>query len=140
MKKRSKTKSIVIHHSASPKSTTKEQIWKWHVQDRKWSDIGYHWIVNGDTGEWTEGRDEWRQGAHCPALNSVSVGICLTGNYETEPVSKVAWDGLLQLIETVIERYDLSWSDVTWHKEHGKTACPGKNLEMMLKDYKIRHK
>ena len=42
--------AIYIHHSASPKSTTVEQINQWHL-DRGWAGIGYHFVINGDTGK-----------------------------------------------------------------------------------------
>lgn len=139
MRKRSKTEKIVIHHSASPKSTTADTIKKWHTEDRGWSDIGYHYVVRGDTGELSVGRDQWRQGAHCPALNSVSVGICLTGNYETEPVDKVGWDSLVQIVNQLLTEYGLTWRDVTYHKEHQATLCPGKNLQLMINNWRQTH-
>ena len=55
---------IIIHHSASPQSTTREQIYDWHVNGNGWSDIGYHYIVLGN-GEVVSGRHVNKTGAHC---------------------------------------------------------------------------
>lgn len=138
MKTRRKTTKIVVHHSASPKSTSVDTIREWHVDDRGWSDIGYHFIINGATGKIEKGRDIHRQGAHCPKWNSHSVGICITGNYENEHVDKVAWEALLSLVDFLSITYGLTWLDVQTHREGGKTACPGKNLQMMLDNYRQR--
>ena len=138
MRTRKKTTKIVIHHSASKKNTSVDRIRKWHVEDNGWSDIGYHYIVNGETGKVSKARDIHRQGAHCPTWNSHSVGICLTGNYENDHVCKVAWTALLSLVEFIQITYGLTWEDVQTHREGGKTACPGKNLQMMLDDYRRR--
>lgn len=139
MKKRKSTTKIVIHHSASAKNTSVETIKKWHTEDRGWSDIGYHYVVRGDTGEVFPGRKEELQGAHCPPLNPVSIGICLTGNYETEMPAKIAWDSLITKIDELLTKYNLTWKDVTYHREHMPTACPGKNLILMINNHRMRH-
>lgn len=136
MKARKKTSKIIIHHSASPKTTTRDQIYDWHVNGNGWSDIGYHFIISGSNGKLFKGRDIHREGAHCPAVNSHSIGICITGNYEVEHVDKPAWEALLSLLNFLFVTYDLTWNDVEVHRDHGQTACPGKNLWALVKDKK----
>ena len=38
---------IVVHHSASKQSTTRDQIDRWH-KDRGWSGVGYHYVIESD--------------------------------------------------------------------------------------------
>ena len=54
------------------------EIKKWHVDDNGWDDIGYHYIIKRG-GLVEVGRPEGFQGAHAPAANSKSIGICLVG-------------------------------------------------------------
>jgi hypothetical protein len=123
--------AIYIHHSASPKSTTVEQINQWHL-DRGWAGIGYHFVINGDTGKIEEGRTIKKNGAHTKGYNRNSIGICVTGNYENEMISKPAWESLHLLCSSLCDSYDISSSEIHAHRDFGKTACPGKNLYAML--------
>ena len=78
---------IIIHHSASPKDTTKEQIYDWHVNGNGWSDIGYHFVITED-GTIHEGRHINTSGAHCRGHNANSIGVCVTGNTNNEKPKK----------------------------------------------------
>ena len=70
---------IIIHHSASPRETTTlEDIRGWH-KSRGFTDIGYHYIIEGD-GTIREGRPINTVGAHCRGHNRTSIGICVVGN------------------------------------------------------------
>jgi len=70
--------TIVIHHSASPRSTTPEQIEGWHL-DRGFSGIGYHFIID-EKGEVHRGRPIGMVGAHVKGRNTGTIGICITGD------------------------------------------------------------
>jgi N-acetyl-anhydromuramyl-L-alanine amidase AmpD len=78
--------TIIIHCTAtrpnflqgkSAKQKTAE-VRRWHVSDRGWSDIGYHYLIDRD-GTVTEGRPLDRTGAHAKGHNTGSVGISLFG-------------------------------------------------------------
>ena len=55
-----------------------KEIRRWHVQERKWSDIGYHTVIHRN-GDVVDGRPIERSGAHTRGLNKHSVGIALVG-------------------------------------------------------------
>lgn len=57
-----------------------DEVRRWHVEDRLWSDIGYHLLVDRD-GTLTEGRPLERTGAHAKGHNTGSVGISLFGGH-----------------------------------------------------------
>ena len=56
------------------------EVRRWHTQDRGWSDIGYHYLIDRD-GTVVEGRPIEKAGAHVKNHNSHSVGISLFGGH-----------------------------------------------------------
>tara|TARA_R100000963_G_C4633873_1_gene98330 strand:+ start:911 stop:1345 length:435 start_codon:yes stop_codon:yes gene_type:complete len=84
MDKREQTNMIVIHCAATPASMDigVREIKKWHVDDNKWDDIGYHFVIRRD-GTLESGRDESMVGSHARAVNGTSLGVCLVGGYDT---------------------------------------------------------
>lgn len=62
-----------------------EEIREWHMRDRGWSDIGYHYVIRRD-GTLESGRDldndgdvDEEIGAHVFGHNADSIGVCLVG-------------------------------------------------------------
>lgn len=72
--------TIVVHCSATPPSMDigVEEIRTWHVEENKWTDVGYHYVIRRD-GVIEEGRPLKRPGAHVKGHNSDSIGICWVG-------------------------------------------------------------
>lgn len=78
-------KYIVIHCSATkadPKIDL-ETIRGWHVNERHWKDIGYHYVIKTD-GTLQKGRAENRVGAHVHGYNQESIGICYVGGFDND--------------------------------------------------------
>ena len=75
-------KFLVVHcaDSKSHMDVSVETLRHWHVGQRGWSDIGYHWFIKFD-GTLHECRSEKYQGAHCKAVNDKSIAICLEGGF-----------------------------------------------------------
>lgn len=76
-----KINKIIIHCSATKadQDINAAIIRSWHkAAPRKWSDIGYHFVIKRD-GTIEAGRPLERSGAHCKGHNSNSIGICLVG-------------------------------------------------------------
>lgn len=133
--KRKKTTMLIIHHAAAP-SASVETIHKWHL-GRGWLGIGYNFYIRKD-GTVYQGRGWEYVGAHCAGYNSVSVGICLEGNYETDADMPAAqYEAAVQLICMALDRYP-TINEICGHKAHGATACPGKYfpLDRMIADAK----
>jgi hypothetical protein len=53
---------------------------RWHIQQRGWRDIGYHWVIDHD-GAFAPGRAETEIGAHVEGHNAGTIGICLLGGF-----------------------------------------------------------
>lgn len=126
-------KKIIIHHSASPVSTTVEDIDRWH-KDRGWRGIGYHYVCLQD-GSIAEGRNINRAGAHTRGYNKDSIGLCITGNFENHHCPKPRFDKLMSFVAKLIDKHNLSWDHVYYHQQFGNTACCGHFLIEQLKQY-----
>lgn len=98
-----KINHIVIHCADTPKGKYFDinDIRKWHVTERGWSDVGYHYIILLD-GTIQLGRDIKTIGAHVKGFNSKSIGICYIGgkgNADTRTTQQKA--SLVYLIATL---------------------------------------
>ncbi|MFZ5942906.1 MAG: peptidoglycan recognition family protein [Bacillota bacterium] len=133
-----KWREIVIHHSASPRgfwrgekwvSVDGEMIRGWHVNERGWSDIGYHYVVLPD-GKVEVGRPLDKIGAHTRAgnRNFTAIGICLIGNFEYDSVGPEQLKGLVNLIKKLQRVYNIPVEKIETHKEipGSNTQCPGR--------------
>lgn len=151
------TKSIVIHHAAGywdGRTNGKSQvraIQRLHQDDRKWMDIGYHFLVD-PMGNIYQGREfieedkslseipEFVRGAHVSQSNMGRIGICLLGNYEpgsnnyTSKPSLKAQLAILKLVAFLVDRYNPSGEDdkdgqiILGHRDFKSTSCPGEDL------------
>ena len=74
---------IIVHCSATPegRDVTVHTIRKWHVKERGFSDIGYHWVIDIH-GVLHKGRHESKSGAHAKGHNSRSIGVCYVGGVD----------------------------------------------------------
>lgn len=82
---RDETSLVVVHCSATPPRMDigREQIRKWHVEERGFSDVGYHWIIRRN-GTIEAGRPPWAVGAHARGHNHESLGVCLVGGTDEQ--------------------------------------------------------
>lgn len=123
--KRRLTKRVIIHHSASP-DVPAGTIHGWHL-GRGWSGIGYHFVIRTD-GTIERGRMEWAIGSHSgPEGNADSIGIVLTGNFETGEPDSRQLDSLVWLLKDYLMPH-YGTLEIQGHKEVMSTACPGKNF------------
>lgn len=78
-------KYIAVHCSATKASMDigAKEIRKWHVEERKWSDIGYHFVIRRD-GTLEFGRPLERAGSHVKNYNTTSIGICMVGGIDAQ--------------------------------------------------------
>lgn len=85
MRKRTETNRCIWHCSATPPSMDIGccDIRRWHVEERCWSDIGYHRVIKRD-GTIEKGRRLQNQGAHALDHNRDSIGVCLVGGIDED--------------------------------------------------------
>lgn len=125
---------IILHHSASKDYTLSdfESIRRYHIDVNGWNDIGYHRVIErvGTEIVVRQGRDYNEQGAHCPGMNTRSVGICVVGNFETGKMDEAMKLAVIREVREQMIRFDIPVEKVLRHRDaalpgHG-TACPGK--------------
>lgn len=128
---------IIIHCSATPPgwmkgNTTAEkvaEIRRWHVEERGWSDIGYHYAVDLD-GTVVSGRPIEKTGAHTKGRNANSIGICLIGgkggtaNDKFEDNFTQAQANALRTLIAGLKREYPSIEKISGHNQWAAKACP----------------
>jgi hypothetical protein len=139
----SKANKIIVHHTAYPNSTdySREQaIWlardiqNLHMDQNGWIDTGQHFTVSRG-GYLLEGRhrsletllrgDSMIRGAHCPGINSESIGIENEGTYITELPTEALWNSLVEFCAFVCQQYGFNANVIYGHWDFRATDCPG---------------
>lgn len=133
-------REIIVHCSATrpewmagrPLAEKVAEIRRWHMQDRGWKDIGYHWIIDRPGGV-MHGRPETVIGAHTADNNKNrgTLGICLIGGHGSAATDAFAAHftvqqdlTLRQMISAISLRTAID--RVTGHNDHtAAKACPG---------------
>ena len=118
---------IGLHHSGTKILQTIEIIHNYHKNTKKWAGIGYHFYVRKD-GSIYKGRDLAYAGAHCPGINSISIGICAEGDFNQETMSDVQKNAIIELIAYLKTKYNIKW--IKGHREVINTSCPGANFPL----------
>ena len=123
--RRKSTRRDIIHHSASG-DVTADTIHGWHL-GKGWAGIGYQFVIRQD-GTIERGRPIWSVGAHSGTKGNVdSIGIVLTGNFQTGSPSPEQLDSLVWLIKDYLKPR-FGNIDVMGHSDVMATACPGRNF------------
>jgi len=125
---------IVVHHSVTADTCGWEDMLRIH-RNKGYASIGYHFVIRGSDGEVYKCLpiSPAVVGAHARGQNSVSIGICVTGNYEKHKPKGEAVETLAGLLGELQEAYPRA--QVKGHQEmtHSHTACPGKHLMAVLR-------
>ena len=123
-----KINSIIIHCSDSDYAHHDNiaAIRHWHVRERGFSAIGYHFVITKD-GSVKVGRPLERVGAHCYRFNHFSIGICLTGKtYFSAP----QFTSLHVICLELCDAFGLTLSNIRPHNAFNKNrTCPNFDLK-----------
>lgn len=134
MDKRPYTGAIVVHHTGMRDiDMTVAEIHDLHVNQNKWSGIGYHFVVHKD-GTIEHGRPLEAVGAHALSNNQFTVGICLTGNYDIGKPNEAQLLSAEQLLVALCDKYKIEPDDLSifGHRDLSPTNCPGDSLYALL--------
>lgn len=119
---------IIVHCTATPegRDVTVDEIRRWHVEEKNWSDIGYHWIVTLN-GTLERGRPEHIQGAHAKGFNKNSIGLCYVGGVDKDMIpkdtrTKGQKETLKCILEDLKDRYPNA--EIIGHRDVSSKACP----------------
>ncbi len=135
---------IVVHCSATRPDWMDDftmaakvaEIRRWHVEDREWRDIGYHWIIGRD-GVMLPGRRETEIGAGVEGHNLGAIHVCLIGGHGSANTDRFGAHftsqqdaALRQLIAQISARTPIR--RISGHNEWAAKACPGFNVPAWL--------
>lgn len=129
---------IIIHHSLTEDGEllSTPAIRNYHVLQRHWRDIGYHYILEKYYAgyEVIMGRPLNMEGAHCASnsMNWESIGICFVGNFDKHPPPKMQWNKGLTLVKSLMDIYDIPSKNVVGHRKYSQKSCPGQMFDMAL--------
>lgn len=128
MKLLTEVKFIVVHcaDSKSTMDVTTETLRQWHVKEKGWSDIGYHFFIKFD-GSVHQCRSEKYQGAHCKDVNDKSIAICIEGGFGgIDNYTSIQKHALMALLTEKKEVYKNA--AITGHNHFDKKPCPCFNV------------
>ena len=101
-----------------------------------WADIPYHFYIaaNGAIGE---GRPlQYVGDSNTPYDPTGHALIVLEGNFNEENVSTEQKQSLKKLVIALARKYKISAPNLSGHKDHATTACPGNNLYDLIPEFK----
>ena len=106
-----KINKIIVHCSATPegRNVLISEVKRWHVEERGWSDIGYHFVIELD-GSVRIGRPIEIKGAHSKGNNHDSIGVCYIGGVDLDMKSKDTRTECQK--ESLVKRY--LWRSSFW--------------------------
>ena len=132
-------KNIIVHHSLVSRFNSPSQfdsINRYH-KGLGWGKIGYHFLIEPD-GQVKIGRAENEVGAHTKQMmmNYLSIGICLSGNFDIDDPTPEQIASLLGLIEDLQKKYGIPDKRVKLHRDYAKyKSCPGTRIPNDIKGY-----
>lgn len=132
--KRRSTNRLIIHHTGDTDiDASAVQINDWHLS-AGYSGIGYHFVIRKN-GSIERGRPIWAVGAHAYANNYDSIGIHLSGAFNTAQPTTYQIEAAALLIANLCADYKIpiDRKHILGHCEVDPaglsgTSCPGKNL------------
>jgi len=135
-----KIKSLAVHHSASPSTTTVADIKKWH-EKREWPHIAYHYVILNN-GKVVHTLRDAQEGFGVYGKNKDSLHICVIGDFTKSPVLQKQIDSLEKTILKLCKKYKLQIWNIYGHLELAleshPTQCPGEHLMKELNLMRVR--
>lgn len=139
MLKRTMTTDIILHCASTYADMDIDvaTVRDWHVHERGWDDIGYHWLIRRN-GAIEKGREESAVGAHCSGHNYNSIGICLAGGLgltgkPEDNFTEAQFESLARLIREILIRYP--GCTIHGHSDYANKACPVFNVPLFIAKY-----
>lgn len=128
---------LTIHHTATPNNDRMtmparlRQIQAYHIDNRGWCDIGYHFLV-GQDGKVYQGRPENHIAAHAAGANRHNVGISFIGNFTSIAPGTAQFDAGARIVRAMADTWNipLNRTAIRGHRQVGSTStsCPGNAL------------
>jgi len=123
-----KINKIIVHCTATPegRDVSIDEVRRWHVKERGWRDVGYHFLIRLD-GTIEEGRPIEMTGAHTKGHNWDSIGIAYAGGMSkdmTEPKDTRTDAQKSSFVDLLCQLHDCYGGTVYGHRDFSEKACP----------------
>lgn len=119
--------TVIIHHSAT-ESGAAESFARYHVDKNGWPGIGYHFVIT-KSGEIQQTQLLKTVSYHTSGINTRSVGICLTGDYDKQQAPSVQLSSLVKLIKYLEGKMGRKLN-IAGHNEYSNKSCPGDKINV----------
>ena len=122
---------LTVHHTArklnspsdAPSAIRGHQ--RFHIEDRGWPDLAYHYMVSTD-GNAFEGRPEQFRGDTGTAYDpSGHFLVCLEGDFDQQDPTEAQLDTVARLLAYGARKYGVASSTLGGHRDYAGTSCPG---------------
>jgi hypothetical protein len=120
---------IAIHHTVTPNTYDwVRRIAAYHVNEKEWPGIGYHYCVTGD-GRIIQTNYEETISYHVGSENDTTLGIALLGDFGDGQPTDIQIEAVNWLLGNISQ--DLPDAKVLPHRQipHSRTSCPGNTWE-----------
>jgi len=117
---------IVLHHSA----TNGGDPWAfadYHIHSNGWPGIGYHFVIQPDGTTYQTNRLSTAS-YHASGVNNESIGICLTGNFDTGQMPTIQHNALIGLLRNL--RLSIGQKPIYGHNQFSPKTCPGNMVDV----------
>lgn len=127
MRKLNKINEIIIHCTDTNfyLPCGKDDVYRWHVLERGFADIGYHFLILRD-GKVIPCRSLKYVGAHCKGHNLHSIGICYVGGRScgdyVDTRNELQKLAMITLIKDLCNSYPIT--KISGHRDYARCACP----------------
>ena len=111
-----------------------------HQNGRGWSDIGYHFVIDGE-GRIFEGRPVEVLGAHAKNHNTGNVGVAFLGYYQrpvNDRLNERQIESAIDLYAWLSSTYQVDPDSLRGHLDYKDTDCPGDLVYVLLDDFKAK--
>lgn len=123
-----KPRGVIIHHSLTKDGKVEDWdgIKRYHMEEKGWSDIGYHAGVERINGVLTAltGRPLNMTGGHCLGHND-TIGICIVGNFDLAPPDGEMLRYAAALAAGYLRMFELPIETLQRHHDYAEKSCPG---------------
>jgi len=146
---------ITIHHTATkqnPKKSLAEKLQNLQAYSQReatqdngkkkpaWPDVPYHFYIAVD-GKVGEGREiNFVGDTNTDYETAGHILVCLEGNFENEEPTQDQMKSTVELVRWLAAKYQVTPEKISAHKDHARTACPGKNLYRQLNEIRAGDK
>lgn len=130
---------IITHHTggtdaqplANSSYATVADIDSWHklrwpgFTSRGGYHVGYHYVIEKD-GKITQTREHDEEGAHCIGMNTSSIGVCFSGNFDLTKPTEPQLETWYRLYDNLRKQFPNI--PVRPHRAYARKTCHGSLL------------